>query len=53
MASGNGSTSAGWAWDEALCGVVPKLISPLNAMGELDPARIAAIVQRPSAALAR
>jgi len=37
MASGNGRMSAAWAWDEALCGVVPPLISPLNATGELDP----------------
>ena len=36
MASGNGSTPAGWAWDEALCGVVPPIISPLNATGRLD-----------------
>ncbi len=49
MASGNGSTSAAWAWDEALCGVVPPLISPLNARG----ARVAAIVRRHVAAFAR
>jgi len=44
MASGNGSTSAVWAWDEALCGVVPPLISPLNAMGGLDTDAVAALV---------
>jgi hypothetical protein len=64
MASGNGRMSAAWAWNEALCGVVPPLISPLNATGELDPdavallgaaarARVAAIVRRSAAALAR
>jgi dihydrodipicolinate synthase/N-acetylneuraminate lyase len=36
MASGNGRKPVGWAWDEALCGVVPPLISPLIATGELD-----------------
>jgi len=78
MASGNGCKPVGWAWDEALCGVVPPLISPLIATGELDTdaaatlgignglpapplaalgaegrARVAAIVRRHAAALAR
>ena len=44
MASGNGSTPAGWAWDEALCRVVPLLISPLNAMGGLDTDAMALLV---------
>ncbi len=45
MASGNGRKSAGWAWDEALCGVVPPLISPLNATGEPDTDAAAALVE--------
>ena len=45
MASGNGRMSATWAWDEALCGVVPPLISPLNATGELDPDAVTALVE--------
>jgi len=45
MASGNGRMSAAWAWDEALCGVVPPLISPLNATGELDPDAVTALVE--------
>ena len=45
MASGNGRMSAAWAWDEALCGVVPPLISPLNATGELDTDAVAALVE--------
>jgi hypothetical protein len=78
MASGNGRKPVGWAWDEALCGVVPPLISPLIATGEPDTdaaaalgignglpapplaalgaegrARVAAIVRRHAAALAR
>jgi hypothetical protein len=53
MASGNGRMSAAWAWDEAPCGVVLPLISPLNATGELNFARVAAIVRRYVAALAR
>ena len=64
MASGNGRKPVGWAWDEALCGVVPPLISPLIATGELDTdagaalgaegrARVAAIVRQHAAALAR
>ena len=64
MASGNGRMLAAWAWNEALCGVVPPLISPLNATGELDPdavallgaaerPRVAATVRRSAAALAR
>ena len=69
MASGNGRKPVGWAWDEALCGVVPPLISPLIATGGLDTdagaalvehilgaegrARVAAIVRRHAAALAR
>jgi dihydrodipicolinate synthase/N-acetylneuraminate lyase len=42
MASGNRST--GWAWDEALCGVVPPPISPLNTMGGLDTDAVAPLV---------
>ena len=45
MASGNGRMSAAWAWDEALCRVVPPLISPLNATGELDPEAVTALVE--------
>jgi hypothetical protein len=45
MASGNGRMSAAWAWDEALCGVVPPLISPLNATGELDPDAVTALAR--------
>jgi hypothetical protein len=45
MASGNGRMSAAWAWDEALCRVVPPLISPLNATGELDPDAVTALVE--------
>jgi dihydrodipicolinate synthase/N-acetylneuraminate lyase len=45
MASGNGRMSAAWAWDEALCGVVPPLISPLNATGELDTDAVAALAR--------
>jgi dihydrodipicolinate synthase/N-acetylneuraminate lyase len=44
MASGNGSTPAGWAWDEAQCGVVRPLIFPLNAMGGLDTDAVALLV---------
>jgi dihydrodipicolinate synthase/N-acetylneuraminate lyase len=53
MASGNGRMSAAWARDEALCSVVPPLISPLKATGKLNFARVAAIVRRHAAALAR
>ena len=53
MVSGNGRMSAAWAWDEALCGVVPPLMSPLNATGELNFARVAAIVRRHAAVIAR
>jgi hypothetical protein len=45
MASGNGRMSAAWAWDEALCDVVPPLISPLNATGELDPDAVTALAR--------
>jgi 4-hydroxy-tetrahydrodipicolinate synthase len=44
MASGNGRKPVGWAWDEALCGVVPPLISPLIATGEPDTDAGAALV---------
>ena len=36
MASGNGRRADVWTWDEALRGVVPPLISPLNSSGNAD-----------------
>lgn len=33
-----------WAWDAALCGVVPPLISPLTDSGAVDEAAMAALV---------
>lgn len=38
MASGNGRRADAWTWDEALCGVVPPLISPLDSTGRPDAA---------------
>jgi hypothetical protein len=43
MASGNRRMSAARAWDEAPCGVVPPLISPLNATGELHTDTVTAL----------
>ena len=36
MASGNGRGADAWTWDEALCGVVPPLIFPLDSTGQPD-----------------
>jgi len=44
MASGNGRRAEAWTWDEALCGVVPPLISPLNSSGQADAHAMAALV---------
>jgi 4-hydroxy-tetrahydrodipicolinate synthase len=33
-----------WAWDKALTGVIPPLISPLTPSGEVDPETMAALV---------
>ena len=38
MASGNGRRADVWTWDEALRGVVPPLISPLDSTGQPDAA---------------
>jgi len=43
MGSGNGRAVA-WSWENALCGVVPPLISPLDAKGELDSEAVTALV---------
>ena len=43
MGSGNGRTA--WSWDEALCGVVPPLISPLDGAGAPDADSMAALVE--------
>ena len=43
MGSGNGRMA--WSWDEALCGVVPPLISPLDGAGAPDAAAMAALVE--------
>ena len=48
MASGNGRRAEAWTWDEALCGVVPPLISPLNSSGQADAAAMAALVSHVS-----
>jgi hypothetical protein len=44
MASGNGRRADAWTWDEALCGVVPRLISPLDSTGQPDAAAMDALV---------
>jgi len=44
MASGNGRRADAWTWDEALCGVVPPLISPLDSTGQPDAAAMDALV---------
>jgi dihydrodipicolinate synthase/N-acetylneuraminate lyase len=43
MGSGNGRTA--WSWGEALCGVVPPLISPLDGAGAPDADAMAALVE--------
>ena len=43
MGSGNGRSA--WSWDEALCGVVPPLISPLDGAGAPDAEAMAALVE--------
>ena len=43
MGSGNERTA--WSWDEALCGVVPPLISPLDGAGAPDADAMAALVE--------
>ena len=44
MASGNGRRADVWTWDEALRGVVPPLISPLDSTGQPDAAALDALV---------
>lgn len=34
-----------WSWDAALCGVVPPMISPLNATGEVDGDALKSLVE--------
>ena len=41
MVSGNGRRADVWTWDEALRGVVPPLISPLDSTGQPDAAECA------------
>jgi 4-hydroxy-tetrahydrodipicolinate synthase len=41
---GHKSTPA-WSWDDALCGVIPPVISPLAHMGELDGPGITRLVE--------
>ena len=43
MASQNG-TARHWTWDSALIGVVPPLISPLNANGSIDRDGLSALI---------
>ncbi len=40
-----GVSGAAWRWAEALRGVVPPLVSPLDAAGEPDPAGMARLVE--------
>ena len=44
MASGNGRRANVWTSDEALRGVVPPLISPLDSTGQPDAAALDALV---------
>jgi len=37
---------AGWSWDEALTGVIPPLISPLDVLGDADESAMEALVAR-------
>ena len=45
MAPETGGARTGWTWDDALCGVVPPLISPFRDPGELDPTAFARVVE--------
>jgi len=44
MASGNGRRADVWTWDEALRGVVPPLISPLDGTGQPNAGAVDALV---------
>lgn len=34
-----------WTWDQALCGIVPPVISPLDEAGQVDDGAVAALVE--------
>ncbi|MBV9171900.1 MAG: dihydrodipicolinate synthase family protein, partial [Chloroflexi bacterium] len=41
----NGSTATGWQWDDALCGVIPPMISPLDEHGDVDRTAVRRVVE--------
>jgi 4-hydroxy-tetrahydrodipicolinate synthase len=45
VAPETGGPRAAWTWDEALCGVVPPLITPFGEPGEVDPAAYSRLVE--------
>ena len=40
----NGAVRGGWTWDDALCGVVPPMISPLREDGQADDEALGRVV---------